>query len=151
MEVQTHHDPAGWLEAVQPLLMVDEARHDLHLGLAHTLIHHPSVYLSKNLWSVENAGTVVAAALQTPPHNLVLAQPTAEGAIDLLVEAIWAAEIRLPGVVGGLPEAEDFASVWCARTGETARRVMAQGIYALTELRGVPAARRGPQPSTTWS
>ncbi|MDP9299588.1 MAG: hypothetical protein M3P43_01610, partial [Actinomycetota bacterium] len=132
MEVRAYDDPAAWLEAVLPLLMLDEARHDLSLGLAHTLVHHPSVYPSKNLWTVEDAGTVVAAALQTPPHNLVLAQPAAEGANDLLVDAIGAAEIHLPGVIGGLPEAETFASAWWARTGDTARRVMGQGIYALT-------------------
>ena len=110
MEVRTHDDPSAWLEAVLPLLMLDEARHDLHLGLVHTLVRHPSVYPSKHLWSVEDAGTVVGAALQTPPHNLVLAQPAAEGANDLLADAIGSAGIQVPGVVGGLPEAEAFAS-----------------------------------------
>jgi uncharacterized protein len=151
MEVRTHDDPAAWLEAVLPLLMLDEARHDLALGLAHTLVHHPSVYPSKDLWSVQDAGTVVAAALQTPPHNLVLAQPAAEGANTTLADAIAAAEVHLPGVIGGLPEAEAFASAWCARTDASARRVMGQGIYALTEVRGVPPAGRGPQRPTIWS
>jgi uncharacterized protein len=140
MEVRTHDDPAAWLEAVLPLLMLDEARHDLHLGLAHTLVHHPSVYPAKRLWSVEDAGTAVGAALQTPPHNVILAQPAAEGANDLLAEAIASAGIDLPGIIGGLPEAEAFGSAWCARTGDTARRVMGQGIYALTEVSDVPAA-----------
>src|SRR5437773_9004628 len=106
MEVRAHDDPSAWLEAVLPLLMLDEARHDLCLGLVHTLVHHPSVYPSKYLWSVEDAGTVVGAALQTPPHNLILGQPSAEGANDLLADAIESAGIQLPGVVGGLPEAE---------------------------------------------
>ena len=149
MEVRTHDDPASWLEAVRTLLLLDEARHDLHLGLAHTLVHHPAVYPSKNLWSVDDAGTVVGAALQTPPHNLVLAQPAAEGANDLLADAIGSAGIHLPGVIGGLPEADAFASAWCAGTGDTARRVMGQGIYALTEVRGVPAAAGTPRTATT--
>jgi uncharacterized protein len=140
MEVRTHDDPSAWLEAVLPLLMLDEARHDLHLGLVHTLVHHPFVYPSKHLWSVEDAGTVVGAALQTPPHNLILAQPSAEGADDLLADAIGSAGIQLPGVVGGLPETQDFAAAWCARTGDTARRVMGQGIHSLTEVLPVPAA-----------
>jgi len=149
VKVRTHDDPAAWLEAVLPLLMLDEARHDLHLGLAHTLVHHPSVYPSKNLWSVEQAGKVVAAALQTPPHNLVLAQPAAEGAIDKLVDAIGAGGIPLPGVVGGLPEADAFASAWGARTGRAARRVMGQGIYTLTAVRGAPATAGTPRTATT--
>ena len=148
MEVRTHDDPSAWLEAVLPLLMLDEARHDLHLGLVHTLVRHPSVYPSKHLWSVEDAGTVVGAALQTPPHNLVLAQPAAEGANDLLADAIGSAGIQLPGVVGGLPEAEDFATAWCARTGDTARRVMGQGIYSLIEVLPVLAAAGTPRTAT---
>jgi len=103
MEVRTDDDPAAWLEAVRQLLMLDEARHNLHLGLAHTLVHHPSVYPSKHLRSLVDAGGVVGAALQTPPHNLVLAQPIAEDANDVLAGAIRSAGIRLPGVVGGLP------------------------------------------------
>jgi uncharacterized protein len=149
MEVRTHDDPASWLEAVLPLLLLDEARHNLHLGLAHTLVHHPAVYPSKNLWSVEDAGTVVGAALQTPPHNLVLAQPSADNANDLLADAIGSAGIQLPGVIGGLPEADTFASAWCAGTGGTARRVMGQGIYALTEVRGVAGPARPPRTDTT--
>ncbi|HEX2422992.1 MAG TPA: GNAT family N-acetyltransferase [Actinomycetota bacterium] len=149
MEVRTHDDPASWLEAVLPLLLLDEARHNLHLGLAHTLVHHTAVYPAKNLWSVEDAGTVVGAALQTPPHNLVLAQPAAEDANDLLADAIGSAGIHLPGVIGGLPEADTFASAWCAGSGDTARRVMGQGIYALTEVRGVPAAAGTPRTATS--
>ncbi|TMK16388.1 MAG: GNAT family N-acetyltransferase [Actinobacteria bacterium] len=145
MEVRAHDDPSAWLEAVLPLLMLDEARHDLCLGLVHTLVHHPSVYPSKYLWSVEDAGTVVGAALQTPPHNLILGQPSAEGANDLLADAIESAGIQLPGVVGGLPEAEAFAVAWCARTGNTARRVMGQGIYSLTEVLPVPAVAGTPR------
>src|SRR5438445_13897981 len=117
MEVRTHDDPSVWLEAVLPLLMLDEARHDLHLGLVHTLVHHPSVYPSKHLWSVEDVGTVVGAALQTPPHNLILAQPSAEGANDLLADAIESAGVQLPAVVGEPPEAETCGAAWCARPG----------------------------------
>src|SRR5580765_2422032 len=148
MEVRTYDDPASWLEAVLPLLLLDEARHNLHLGLAHTLVHHPAVYHSKRVWSVEDAGRVVGAALQTPPHNLVLAQPVAEEANDLLADAVGAAGIHLPGVIGGLPEADTFASAWCADTGDSARRVMGQGIYALTEVRDVPAAAGTPRTAT---
>src|SRR5204863_255800 len=50
-----------------------------------------------------------------------------------------------PGVVGGLPEAEAFAVAWCARTGNTARRVMGQGIYSLTEVLPVPAVAGTPR------
>src|SRR5437867_2767923 len=53
--------------------------------------------------------------------------------------------IQLPGVVGGLPEAEAFAVAWCARTGNTARRVMGQGIYSLTEVLPVPAVAGTPR------
>jgi GNAT superfamily N-acetyltransferase len=72
MEATRFEDPQVWLDAVRPLLLRDEARHDLPLGIASTLIRHPSVYPDKELWAVDRARDPVGAALQTPPHNLVL-------------------------------------------------------------------------------
>ena len=49
----------------------------------------------------------VGAALQTPPYNLVLARPSSPQALAALVEAVTDEE--LPGVVGSVPEVEEFA------------------------------------------
>jgi uncharacterized protein len=89
---------------------------------------------------VEHAGTVVGAALQTPPHNLVLARPADQATVGVLARALVDAEIRLPGVTAALPEAETFSAAWSGLTGRAARRVMGQGVYLLRSVRDVPRA-----------
>lgn len=142
MEVRVVDDPAAFLEQAGALLLEDEARHNLMLGLASTLRDYPERYPDFGLWLVEQDGEPVGAALRTPPHNLVLARARDDNAVDALAEAV---DDELPGVVGGLPEVEQFADVWAARNGVTPRRVFAQGIFALEQVEpvaGVPGAMR---------
>ena len=142
MDVRLVEDPSEFLELVGPLLLQDEARHNLILGLASTLRDHPDLYPEHRLWVIETDGNAVGAALRTPPHNLVLAQPRRSGAVEALASAI---PNELPGVVGALPEAQMFAAAWSTRAAVTPRLRVAQGIYALNSVRaptGVPGAPR---------
>jgi uncharacterized protein len=134
VEVRRVDDPAGFLDAAAALLLEDEPRHNLMLGLAAGLRDHPTLYPEYRLWLVEDGGGAVGAALRTPPHNLALARPRAEGALEALAASI---DDELPGVVGALPEAEVFAALWSRRTGASARGRVALKIYALEEVRGV--------------
>ena len=145
MEVRRSDDAAAWLDAAGPLLVVDEARHDLILGLAGTLIRHPSVYTDRRLWTAEQAGVVVAAALQTPPHNLVLGRPTDASAVHALARSIHGDGISLPGVTAAAPECDAFADAWSGVTGERVRHVMGQGVYRLEEVRDVALAAGRPR------
>ena len=114
MNVRLVDDPREFLDRTGSLLLRDEARHNLILGLATTLRDHPDLYPEHRLWVAERDGEVVGAALRTPPHNLVLAQPRAEGTVEALASAL---PNELPGVVGALPEAQEFAAAWSDRTG----------------------------------
>ena len=136
MEVVQLTDPAEFLARAGPLLLADEARHNLILGLAGTLRDQPGVYPEHELWVVEEEGKVVGAALRTPPHRLVLAQPTAPAAVEALAVALEG----LPGVVGAVPEAMEFGRVWNDRTGATLE-ARTQLIYRLERV--VP-----PRPTT---
>jgi predicted GNAT family acetyltransferase len=92
----------------------------------------------------------MGAALRTPPHNLVVARPRSEAGLAALADGIVD---DLPGVVGGLPEVEAFASAWSAKSGQRMRKVRGQGIFQLdrvvrvTDVRGrirdAEAADRG--------
>lgn len=134
MEVRRVDDPAGFLEAAGPLLLEDEARHNLILGLAAGLRDHPGLYPEYRLWLVEDGGAAVGAALRTPPHNLAVARPRVEGVLEALAASI---DDELPGVVGALPEADAFGALWSARTGASARGRVALMIYALEAVRAV--------------
>ena len=117
--------------------MRDEARHNLILGIAGTLVDEPGLYPEHDLWVVESAGSIVAAALRTPPFNLVLAEPLLDGAIEALAVHLRSI-VDLPGVVANRPYAQEFAARWAATTGVSATYRMSQGVYALREVRDAP-------------
>ena len=136
MSVELVEDPGRFLAEAGPLLMADEARHNLILGLAGTLRATPDVYPDWSLWLVYDGGIVVGAALRTPPYNAVLARPLDNAALDELVDAID----ELPGVVGAVPEVDAFAGRWCAQRGCRARLVFGQGVFALRAVADLPRA-----------
>jgi uncharacterized protein len=133
-------DPAEFLERTKPLLLADEARHNLILGLSGTLRDHPDLYPDHALWLVEDAGSAVGAALRTRPLNLVLARGS-DAAIELLAATI---EDELPGVVGAVPEVDRFVAARGVRAEPRAR----QGIYALRAVRPPRPAPGQPRAAT---
>jgi predicted GNAT family acetyltransferase len=143
MDVERLDDAARFLTEAEPLLLADEARHNLALGIAGTIRDSPDLYPLRSLWLAREGGEVVAAALRTPPYNLILARPRSARALEALVEAVAGEE--LPGAVGAEPEVHEFAELWTRYTGAPARTNMRQGVYSLEEvepLPGVPGSAR---------
>jgi len=136
MHVERLEDAATFLAEAEPLLLADEARHNLILGIAGTIRDLPDVYPLRSLWLVRKEDRPVAAAIRTPPYNLILARPESPLALEALAGGI--AE-ELPGVNGCVPEADEFARLWARRTGARPRTNMRQGVYALEEVQSLPA------------
>jgi predicted GNAT family acetyltransferase len=128
-------DAARFLAEAEPLLLPDEARHNLILGIAANI--RDGLYEDVGLWIVQDEAAISAAALRTRPFNLILARPRSKPALAALAEAVAAED--LPGVVGGEPEVHEFAELWSRHTGRSARTSMRQGIYALERLEPPPA------------
>ncbi len=133
MEVRRLADPVAFLDAAGPLLLEDEARHNLILGIVGTLRDHPSLYDEYFLWVAEEKG-VQGVAVRTPPYNLALGRPRTGEALEALAAGI---DDDLPGVVGAQPEAESFARAWAARSGGTPHTVRGQGVYKLDRVEPV--------------
>jgi predicted GNAT family acetyltransferase len=148
MEVTRVEGVEAYRDLVSPLLGRAPARHNLMLGLLDVLGDRPDSYQGFDLWVVRDDGRVVAAALQTPPFNLALAEPTDQAALAPLAAAIVDAGVRLPGVVGGLSEADAFATEWIALVGGGTETITRQGIYELTVVRDRGDARGGPRVAT---
>ena len=137
IEVARIDDAGAFLAEAEPLLLADEARHNLILGIAGTIRDAPELYPLRSLWLVRSNDVVVAAALRTPPYNLILARPRSREALAALAEAIHE---DLPGVVGAEPEVHDFADRWSRQAGAPTETNMRQGIYALEQVEPTPAA-----------
>lgn len=94
---------------------------------------------------VRNGATVLAAAMRTPPFDLLLTAGTDPGAVPVIVEDLLSAMPETPGLLGPKELAARAADLWSRRTGLVARLVMAQRIYQLTRVippRGSPGAAR---------
>jgi GNAT superfamily N-acetyltransferase len=145
VEVLRLADPAEFRARTRDLLMADEARHNLHLGVTGLLVEHPEVYPEFHLWLVLDASRPVLAAFMTPPFNVAISRPEAAGAIEELANAIAEDGLSPPGVTAADPEVHAFARAWSSRTGQAASPHMAQRIYRLTSVRpvdGVPGRGR---------
>ena len=143
MRVVRSADARAFLEMARPLLAHDaeaEARHNLVLGIAATVAGHPDIHPVFLAWVALERDVPVAAATQTPPFNLVLADPLNDAALEAVVRAVVEDGVTVPGVVGNVPHAAKAAELWCAARGTTAEVVLSQGVYALTSVRDVPRA-----------
>ena len=141
MDVQLVVDPAEFLDLAGGLLLENEPRNNLILGLVGVLCDQPGVYPEFSLWLVRDGDDVVGAGLRTPPYGLVLgaASPAAAAA---LVEVI---EDELPGAVGVVPEIDVFAAAWKVERDVPIHVRFEQGMYVLERLiepQGVPGAAR---------
>ena len=139
MRLEEHADAAAFLEAAAPVLDADEARHNLIYGICSVLSDVPHSYQEAHLWTVAEEGRPLAAALLTPPFNIVVAQPRVDDALRFLARRLRE-RLELPGVTGALPEVDVFADAW-----DAPRRLrMRQGIYAArrTELPDVAGRAR---------
>jgi hypothetical protein len=127
----------AFLALAGDFLAAREAEHCLILGIAGNLAKGPAMPDLPPVLAVvvdERGGElVVAAALQTPPYNLVLSMAEDDDAVDALAGAL--AGEPLPGVIGPRDAAGRFAGTWTARTGQRTVRSMAERVFLLTALR----------------
>jgi uncharacterized protein len=138
MEVVRLDDAAEFLAEAEGVLLADEPRHNLILGLAGTIRDAPDLYPQRSLWLVRDDVEVAAAALQTPPYNLVLARPRSPEALTALAGGV--AREELPGVVGAVPEVDEFVELWSRHTGAGVRTSVRQGVFALEQVEQPPPA-----------
>lgn len=148
MEVLRPADARAFLDLAGPLLLRDEARHNLILGIAGTIEHSPDLYPEFHSWVVLESDEPIAAASMTPPHNLVVADPSSETAIEALLEAILESGIPVPGVVANVPTASTFAATWASASGTAAELLRSEGVYALTTVLDVAPAAGATRPAT---
>jgi predicted GNAT family acetyltransferase len=135
MTVRVLDDAAEFLHEAGPLLLPNEARDNLIFGIAGSIVTDPERYPERRFWIAMDGDEPVAAALRTPPFNLVLARPRDSAALAPLAAAI---DDELPGVVGARPEIDEFTQLWAQRHRIRPRVLREQGVYALEQVQPPP-------------
>lgn len=133
MEATTFDDARAFREAADPLLVENEARNNLILGVTGVLIEDPAAFDDFRAWVVAGGSEPLAAGVVAGRNNLIVADARSELAVRYLADSVES----IPGAIGPLPWIETFVA---ART-EVAHRTMRQGIFALEEVLGVSEAR----------
>jgi len=146
MTVLLLEDAQAFLDAAGALLLEDEARNNLILGVTGTLIEDPDRFAAKRFWVVtDDGGRPVGAAMQTPPYNLLLAPARSDAALEMLAAAI---DGDVPGVVASHPEVDAFVRLWSRSNAIEPRVLRSQGIYALEQVQPPPRASGERRPAT---
>jgi uncharacterized protein len=114
--VQSYSSASLFLERMEALLLQQEARYGLMLGISHMVQGQPDFY-GKNppyFAVAEDAEGIAAAACMTPPHGLIVYSERADCTPGLraiaadLLKAGWS----LPTVNGPEPVCTHFATLW---------------------------------------
>jgi len=135
VQVERFSDAQAFLDAAGPFLAEHEAEHNLLFGIAATLIIDPERYRDQPyLAAIRRDDEVVAAALMTPPFNVVLSSTDDPEAIAALGHDLGRNRVPVPGVTAPVEIARRFAEMWAERHGLSATHAMAERIYRLERV-----------------
>lgn len=134
MDVRRFETIESFLATAGPFLGDREAEHNLIFGICSNVQANPGLYgeTPPYLAVVMHGGSVVAAAIRTPPWRLVLSEIDHPTAVQLLAGDLEGH--ALPGVQGPASVAAAFARAWSLRTGAPARPLRQMRIFRLTQI-----------------
>jgi predicted GNAT family acetyltransferase len=136
--VQSDSSASRFLERMEPLLLQQEARYGLMLGIALAVARQPDFYGKRPPYfaTVEDHDGVAAAAAMTPPHGLLVFSehvdcvPALRAIAHDLVNAGWS----LPSVNGPEPVCTHFAALWSEITGVRSEVAIRERTFELRQV-----------------
>jgi uncharacterized protein len=138
MKIETFANAADFLNQVEPALQANEAANNLMYGLAIRARDVPAAFQVAPFFCVaQHQGQVLAAAMMTPPYNLVVFSQGGEtmpAALERIAENLIQNKWHVPGVLGPNQPALAFADVWQARTGVAYSIAMHERVYELRQV-----------------
>jgi uncharacterized protein len=142
VKVVRHKTAAEFLAKAGDWLEQAEAENNLILGIAAFFASYSGqVQAEPYFLTAQDDDMVVAAALMTPPHRLLITRMP-DPAVTLLAEHLLAERASVPGVLGPRECARLFTENWVGRTGSSSRVKMRERIYACESVIS-PMSSRG--------
>lgn len=130
MTVAFHDNPRSFLDQAGAFLQKYEIEHNLILSLCQSVEKKATPFRGLVMSGEEG---VLFAAVQTPPHNLVLSR--SKGAdMAAIAETLKEKKWRFSGIVGPSDVTSGFSAQWAQSTGEQPSEFMDQIIYDLKKV-----------------
>jgi predicted GNAT family acetyltransferase len=131
LHVERPADAQAFLDAAGPFLADREAEHNLLFGIAANLITDPDRPMTAQPYfaAIRRADEVVAAALMTPPSNVVVSLVDDAEAIPALAADLDRGRVHVPGITAPVEVARAFAGLWSERRGVASQRTIAERVY----------------------
>ena len=136
--VESHSSASRFLARMEPLLMAQEARYGLMLGIALNVQRQPDFYSQREPYFAvaEDAEGVAAAACMTPPHGIIVYSERADCHPGLIVIAhdLMQRGWQLPTVNGPEPICTEFAKLWGDLRGVRAEVAVRERTFELRQV-----------------
>ena len=132
IQVAFQSNPRDFLDRCGAILEKNPIEHNLILTLCQNADRKRARCEPADIRCVilTDSGEFVVAAVQTPPHNLVLSKSSG-GDISQLAETLAKHKFTFPGIVGPSDVTSAFAEKWTELTGQHSIEYMDQIIYML--------------------
>ena len=124
-------DPARVLTEAGPFLQSEPVLHNVILSLLQERAATPQ---PGRYWVASTNKTISGVVFQSPPTFAATITPMPPDAVAAIIDAIVAADVALPGVIGDATTASQFAGEWTERRKSAAHPHEGQRIYELGEL-----------------
>ncbi|MUG91701.1 GNAT family N-acetyltransferase [Scytonema sp. UIC 10036] len=148
MQLQRFDSIEEFWHCAQTYLLQHEIENNVLLSICYTLLHNRERYSDKPyLAIVQTSDEILAVAIRTPPHKLLLSKTKNLAALTLIAQNLQHQKL-LPGVMGLVPEVERFSHTWQTLTGQSYQRSVETKIYQLTEVLRVATANGHLRPAT---
>jgi len=137
----TRHATAGvFLARARAALERQEAFNNLMLGVATRLDEDPErIKTPPYLATVEEGDALLAAAVMTPPHRVIVhSESTDPAPLRLIAHDLHANGWAPPGVIGPAATARAFAAAWTAAAGGSFRLLRHERVYELRQVNPPP-------------
>ncbi len=139
MKLNRFEDANQFYDRVKDYLLEREAEHFLLLRICNSLIHHPEQHNNSQsyLATVEAQRNIIAVAMRTPPHNLVLSKVKNLATLEIIARDLYSDRQQIPGVNALSLEAESFARQWQVLTGQSYKLWMKLRIHQLEKVQPI--------------
>jgi RimJ/RimL family protein N-acetyltransferase len=134
MEARLHDDIDEFWSLAEPIISADPVRNTVALSAVRMIRETPDPSRGTTiLLTISDGGTIVGAALRTPPYPLVTSAIPLD-AIEVAASVLAPVAPDLIGASGPRDTAEAFADAWAKRTGVTVKEMYAGRLYRLGTL-----------------